>query len=141
MKYLGVFLVLLGFSTLHAQEITDYDLRNFAFSYKEMMRLNTEAQNEMAKLISDAKLDLDTYHIIDQSKDSDYIPDFSESDFEKYNSIQPKIEKIQKQLEERFENVLKRNDLDKQKYRAIAERVQHDYILQNKLDRILASLP
>lgn len=140
MKYFGFFLLFFGFLNLSAQEITDYDLRNFGFAYKGMIQLNTEAQNEMAELIKEAGLDLDIYHIIDQSKDSEYIPDLPESEFDKYNAVYPKIKETQKQLEERFEKVLERNDLDKQRYKAIAERVQQDYVLQEKLDRILASL-
>lgn len=136
-KFFGILFMVFPFLTVNAQEVTDYDLQNFAKSYVEMTRLNTKAQKEMTKLIEKEGLDLDIYHAIDESKDSEYEPDVDDVDFEKYDKLQPQINVLQEQLEKDVENIFRKNDLTKQKYKAISERVKQDYLLQAKLEKIL----
>lgn len=137
LKQLGLIILFAGFSQVQAQEVTDYDLQNFARAYKEMVLLNTKAQNEMAEIIADEELDLEVYHAIDQTKDNpDVEPDVPKSDFEKYDKVQPKIQKIQQKLEADVEKAYAKHDLSKKDYKAIAERVKQDYILQAKLEQI-----
>lgn len=140
MKRIGFLIAFFVFAGANAQEVTDYDLNNFAKAYVQMVKLNTKAQNEMAKLIEKEGLDLDTYHAIDESRDSEFEPDVPEEDFVKYDKLQPKIKKIQSELEEDVEKVFEKNDLTKQKYRAISERVKQDYLLQAKLQKILENI-
>lgn len=136
-KFFGLFFILFSFQILSAQEVTDYDLKNFAKSYIEMTKTNLKAQKEMAEMIEKEDLDLEVYHAIDESKNSDYEPDVSEDEYAKYKILQPKISKIQKELEEDVEKIFLKNDLTKQKYAAISERVKQDYLLQAKLEKIL----
>lgn len=140
LKFFGCFLILFVFSGLNAQEVTDYDLSNFAKSYVEMMKLNSKAQKDMAHQIEKEGLSLDIYHAIDESKDTELEPDVDEEEFTKYNKVQPKIQKIQVELEKDVEKVFAKNDLNKQKYAAISERVKQDYLLRAKLERILERL-
>lgn len=133
-------MILFVFSGLNAQEVTDYDLSNFAKSYVEMMKLNSKAQKDMAHQIEKEGLSLDIYHAIDESKDTELEPDVDEEEFTKYNKVQPKIQKIQVELEKDVEKVFAKNDLNKQKYAAISERVKQDYLLRAKLERILERL-
>ncbi|MGB3454333.1 MAG: DUF4168 domain-containing protein [Moheibacter sp.] len=140
MKRIGFLIAFFVFAGANAQEVTDYDLNNFAKAYVQMVKLNTKAQNEMAKLIEKEGLDLDVYHAIDESKNSEFEPDVPEEDFDKYDKLQPKIKKIQNELEEDVEKVFEKNDLTKQKYRAISERVKQDYLLQAKLQKILENI-
>lgn len=132
--------MMIAFSGLNAQEVTDYDLSNFAKSYVEMMKLNSKAQKDMAHQIEKEGLSLDVYHAIDESKDTDLEPDVDEEEFTKYDKVQPKIQKIQAELERDVEKIFAKHDLDKQKYAAISERVKQDYLLQAKLERILERL-
>lgn len=124
---------------LQAQEVTDYDLNNFAKAYKEMLQLNNKAQKEMAQIISKEGMDLEVYHAINESKDSEYEPDVPKEEFKKFDKIQPEIQKVQDRLEQDVEKAYSRNDLSKQDYRAIAERVKQDQLLQIKLEKILAN--
>lgn len=140
MKFFGFLFTFLIISNINAQEVTDYDLNNFAKAYIQMTKLNTKAQNEMAALIQKEDLDLEVYHAIDESKNTDYEPDVDDQDFEKYNRVQPKIKKIQSQLEADVEKEFAKHDLTKQKYKAISERVKGDYLLQAKLEKILERL-
>jgi len=140
MKRIGFLIAFFVFFTANAQEVTDYDLNNFAKAYVQMVKLNTKAQNEMAKLIEKEGLDLEVYHAIDESKDSEFEPDVPEEDFDKYNKLQPKIKKIQNELEKDVEEVFAKNELTKQKYSAISERVKQDYLLQAKLHKILENI-
>ena len=143
MKTLKIYSLLVAFFamfTLNAQEVTDYDLQNFAHSYVEMMKLNKVAQNEMAKEIEKSGLDLEVYHAINDTKDSEYIPELEDEEFEKFDKVQPKIQKIQNKLEADVAKVYTKHDLTKKKYTAIAERVKQDYILQAKLEKILSHL-
>ncbi|MFA5620243.1 MAG: DUF4168 domain-containing protein [Weeksellaceae bacterium] len=140
MKYLGILLILFGFSEIKAQEVTDYDLQNFAYAYSDMMKLNNKAQKEMADIIEKEGLDLELYHAIDESKDSEYIPDVADEEFEKYDKVQPKILAVMNKFDEAMEKSFKKHDLTKQKYKAIAERVKQDYILQAKLEKMMTRL-
>ena len=137
--YLFIFTLLFTFS-VKAQEVTDYDLQNFARAYKEMVNLNTKAQKEMTKIIANEDLDLEVYHAIEDTKDLEIEPDVPEEDFKKYNKVQPKIQAIQKELEADVEKAYAQNDLTKQKYSAIAERVKQDYMLQAKLEQIFEKM-
>jgi hypothetical protein len=139
-RFAGILFSLLIFSGLNAQEVTDYDLTNFAKAYLKMVKLNTSAQNEMSKLIEKEGMDLEIYHAINDSKEADYEPDVDEEYFEKYERLQPKLQKIQNQLEADVEKEFAKNDLTKQKYRAISERVKQDYLLQAKLEKLLEHL-
>lgn len=139
-KLWSVLFILFSVFSLQAQEITDYDLQNFARAYKDMIVLNTTAQKEMAKTISEEGLDLEVYHAIDESKNSDYEPDVPQINFTKYDKIQPKIQQIQNKLEADVSKAYTKHDLTKQSYTAIAERVKQDYMLQAKLEQIMAKM-
>ena len=137
LKQLGFIIAFFGFIFAQAQEVTDYDLQNFARAYKDMVQLNTKAQNEMAKIIADEGLDLEVYHAIDETRgNSDVEPDVPQADFEKYNKIQPEIKKVQQRLEFDVVKAYEKHDLTKQNYKAIAERVKQDYMLRAKLEQI-----
>lgn len=137
-KYIGILFTFFAFFSLKGQEVTDYDLQNFARSYLEMMKLNKSAQTDMAQLIDKEGLDLEVYHAINDSKNTEFIPDLDQEEFDKYERVQPKIQKVQDQLEKDVANVYSKNDLTRKNYTAIAERVKQDYILQAKLEKILA---
>lgn len=139
-KLLGIFLAMFCFTQLGAQEVTDYDLQNFARAYKDMTKLNNKAQKEMAEIIEKEGLDLETFHAIRESKDSEYEPDLPKDDFQKFDKIQPKINQIQDELEADVAKAYQKHDLSKQDYSAIAERVKQDQILQIKLESILAKI-
>ncbi|MBA5629258.1 DUF4168 domain-containing protein [Moheibacter lacus] len=139
-KSLVVLLGIFAFSQINAQEVTDYDLQNFARAYKEMLQLNNKAQKEMAQIISKEGMDLEVYHAINESKNSDYEPDVPKSEFTKYEEIQPEIEKVQNKLEQEVEKAYSKHDLSKQDYKAIAERVKQDQLLQIKLEKILSQI-
>lgn len=144
MKYFKLLIALTflsGFTSLHAQEVTDYDLQRFAKAYAEMVQLNLKAQNEMAEIIADEKLNLETYHAINDTKDNpDIEPDVPKEDFEKYDRIQPKIEKVQNELEADVTKAYAKQELTKRDYTAIAERVKQDPLLQTRLEKMLTSL-
>lgn len=137
LKISGLLLAFFAMFSVNAQEVTDYDLQNFAHSYIEMMKLNKAAQNDMAKEIEKSGLELEVYHAINDTKDSEFIPELEDEEFEKFDKVQPKIQKIQSKLEADVEKVYAKNDLTKKKYTTIAERVKQDYILQAKLEKIL----
>lgn len=129
------------FSSLfvYSQEVTDYDLERFAKAYNDMVKLNLQAQNEMAKIITNEKLDLEVYHAIDESKEnSDYEPDVPKEDYEKYDKVQPKIQKVQEKLESDVKDAYAKRELTPKEYSAISERVKQDQILQIKLESILS---
>jgi len=139
-RTLFILLGIMSISVSNAQEVTDYDLQNFARAYKEMVLLNTKAQEKMAKIISDEGLDLEIYHAIDDSKNSDMEPDVDEENFTKYDKVQPKILEVQRKLEADVEKAYAKFDLTKQDYKAIAERVKQDYILRAKLEQIFEKI-
>lgn len=142
LKIIGLFLFLAGYVQVNAQEVTDYDLQNFARSYRFTVLLNNEAQREMQKEIEKEGLTIEKYQLIQESKhpEATLVPDLPEKDFEKFEKLQPKIKEIQADLEKEVLKVYADNDLDKQKYRAIAERVKQDYLLQAKMEKILAGM-
>lgn len=125
---------------LNAQEVTDYDLNNFAKAYHQTMQLNRASQKKMTDLIEQEKLDLDVYHAIFESKKSDLEPDLPKEEYDKYDRLQPQMEALQKELEQQVLDMYSELDLSAQKYRAIAERVKQDYLLQAKLEKIMATL-
>lgn len=137
-KNLGILFGLLAFAGLNAQEVTDYDLQNFAKAYKEMVALNKDAQKEMTNLLEKEEMDLEIYHAINDSQDSEYEPDVPKENFQKFEKLQPKIKLIQDKLEADVEKAYNRHDLSKQDYKAIAERVKQDQLLQIKLEKILS---
>ena len=139
-KSLILLLGIFAFSQLNAQEATDYDLQNFAKAYKEMLQLNNKAQKEMAEIIQKEGLELEVYHAINDSKDSEYEPDVPAAEFKKFERVQPEIEKVQNKLEQDVEKAYNKHDLSKQDYRAIAERVKQDQLLQIKLEKIMSGL-
>lgn len=144
MNYLKILLLSVAsfsFTNLNAQEVTDYDLQRFAKAYAEMVDLNLKAQNEMAKIIADEKLDLEVYHAINDTKNNpDIEPDVPEEDFDKYDKIQPKIEAVQDKLEADVTKAYSRQELTKRDYTAIAERVKQDPLLQTRLEKMLTKL-
>lgn len=137
-KLLLLAYILSPFATSLAQEVTDHDLERFAKAYTDMVKLNLEAQDEMAEIIADEKLDLETYHAINDTKDNpDIEPDVPKEDFEKYERASVKIKKVQEKLEADVEKAYANVELTKRDYTAIAERVKQDQVLQIKLENIL----
>lgn len=137
---LFLFAFVLGLSGIKAQEVSEYDLQNFALSYYEMMLLNNQAQKDMAKLIMDEGLDLEAFHAIDESQSTEYEPDLPQSEYDKYDKVLPKVQQRQAKLEADVEKVFAKYDMDKKRYAAISERVKQDYLLQAKLEQIMAQL-
>lgn len=124
-----------------AQEVTDYDLGRFAKAYTDMVKLNTQAQEEMAKIIKKEGLDLEVYHAINETReDSDIEPDVPQEDYNKFERVQEKIKSIQADLESKVEKAYAKQDLTKKEYLAIAERVKQDIILQTKLQKMLENI-
>ncbi|HUH34674.1 MAG TPA: DUF4168 domain-containing protein [Moheibacter sp.] len=140
MKIKLLFIAFFAFIGLNAQEITDYDLQNFARAYHQTMKINGSAQKKMAELIADEKLDLDVYHAIFESKNSAVEPDLPQEEYDKFERVQPEILKLQQDLEQDIVKMYGKFDLNPQKYRAIAERVKQDYLLQAKLEKMMATL-
>lgn len=144
MNYLKILLFsfsIFSLSNLNAQEVTDYDLQRFAKAYAEMVKLNMKAQSDMAEIIADEKLDLEVYHAINDTKDNpDIEPDVPKEDFEKYEKVQPKVEKIQGKLEADVEKAYAKQEFTKREYAAIAERVKQDPLLITKLEKMLTQL-
>lgn len=137
-KLLLLAFILSPFVASRAQEVTDHDLERFAKAYTDMVKLNLEAQDEMAEIIADEKLDLETYHAINDTKDNpDIEPDVPKEDFEKYERASVKIKKVQEKLEADVEKAYANVELTKRDYTAIAERVKQDQVLQIKLENIL----
>src|SRR5690554_1880822 len=127
--------------SMHAQEVTDYDLERFAVAYVNMVDLNLDAQNKMAKIIDEEGLTLEEYHSINETKnDPDIMPDLPQDRFDKFNSVQSKIKTIQEKLEKDVEAAFAKQELTRRDYFAIAERVKQDVILQTKLEKILSNL-
>jgi hypothetical protein len=142
LKLFGFLFFFSAFFCVQAQEVTDYDLQNFARAYRESVLLNNEAQKEMAKEIQKADLTLEVYHAIAESKhpEATLDPELPQKDFDNYEKVHPKIMEIQNELEASILKVYAKNDLNKQKYKAIAERVKQDYILQAKMEKLLAGM-
>lgn len=140
MKIKLLFVAFFACLGLNAQEITDYDLHNFARAYHQTMKVNALSQKKMTELIADEKLDLDVYHAIFESKNSAVEPDLPQEEYDKFERVQPKILTLQQALEKDILKVYTEFDLTPQKYRAIAERVKQDYLLQAKLEKIMATL-
>lgn len=140
MRLTVLLIALFAFFNLNAQEVTDYDLRNFVMSYYHTMNLNADAQKQMVDTIEKEGLSLEAYHAINESKDTDLIPELPDEDFDKYEKIYPKILVIQENLEAEIDKVYEHNDLNRQEYKAIAERVKEDYLLQAKAEKLLADL-
>lgn len=142
LKLLGFLFFFSALFSAYAQEVTDYDLQNFAKAYKESVLLINEAQKEMAKEIEKADLTLEEYHAIAESKhpEATVDPELPQKTFDKFEKVHPKIMEIQKELEAEIMKIYAKNDLNKQKYKAIAERVKQDYILQAKMEKLLAGM-
>lgn len=129
-----------SFTTVKAQSVSDRELLNFAQAYLEMMKINLQAQKEMTDLIIAEGLALEEYHAIEDSKETELMPDIEEEKFTQFESLQPKIQKIQTKLEKDVEKEFKRRQLTKERYQQIADRVKQDYLLEAKLQKFVADL-
>lgn len=116
------------------QKVSDGELENFASALKQVQVINQTSQEEMVSAVENEDLTVQRYNEIHQaSVDPEKESDASESELKNYQKASSEIEKIQTVAQQKMEEKIEEEDLTVIRYQEIANAVQSDPSLQQKL--------
>ncbi len=116
------------------KEVTDAELSKFAITFQKMRMMNQEAQQEMSQVITDEAIEIKRFNEIHQAMmDPAVKVDASKEEQEKYEVVIAKIEKLQPGFQKQMEGLIADSGLSMERYEQIAQKLQTDPQLQERL--------
>lgn len=119
-------------------EVNNTELERFGDVFQRLQLANQEIQQEMIKLIESQEMEVAAFNTIHQAKMQGQKTDSSTQDLAKYEAIVAKIDELQEDFKTRMENVITENGFTIERYQEIANALQNNPELQERLRAILA---
>lgn len=141
-KFLMVFTMILGCTTLFAQQakdsISDKELSKFADTYKTIQIENQKVQQEMIAVIKDNGMEVERFNEIQkQQKDPNVKVDATDEEKKEFTAIIGNLQKKQVAFQKTVETAITDNGLTVQRYQEIFKALQADPALQQRLNNKL----
>ena len=119
-------------------EVSDAELGKFADAFKQIQVMSQQANQKMAKTVSDEGLEVQRFNEIhkaslDPNKESDATPE----EEKKHKAILAKLDTMQKDFEGKVEKIIENQDMKVERYQQVAAALQTDTELQQRLQKIL----
>jgi hypothetical protein len=139
---LVLFVMISGIGTFaqtnEGQDISDQELKQFASAFQQIQVVNQEAQQEMAKAVEEEGLEIQRYVEIQQAEqDSSQETTVTDDEMKKYERASTKIEEIHVEAQQNMVEKITDEGLSIDRYQEIATAVQHDPVLQQKLQEYM----
>lgn len=119
-------------------EVNNTELERFGDVFQRLQLANQEIQQEMIKLIESQEMEVAAFNTIHQAKMQGQKTESSTQDLAKYEAIVAKIDELQEDFKTRMENVITENGFTIERYQEIANALQNNPELQERLRAILA---
>lgn len=118
--------------------VDDKELTQFAEVFKEVRKINDNAQQKMISVVQDEGLELQQFNEMYQaSVDPNKEVKADSNDKAKFKSAVKKIEGMQGEFQKELETAVVDNGLSMERYEKVATALQTDRALQQRLQKIL----
>jgi hypothetical protein len=132
-SFMGVFA-----QTEQNDEVSDQEVKQFASAYIQIQTINQQAQQDMAKAVEEAGLEVKRFIEIQKSEqDTNQKIDAEGEELQKYQLAKVEIEKIQAQSQQQMQEKIVESGLTINRYQQIASKLQGDPELQKKIQEHL----
>lgn len=118
-------------------EVSDAELEKFAQAYQRIRLAEQQAQQEMIAIVENHDLEIQTFNEIHQAKMQNQPVTASEEDQKKHSEAVAEIEGMQPEIQANMEEIITNQDLTVERYRQIANALQANQELQQRLQQIM----
>ena len=139
---LAVFTMSLNAQTVTPQqqqqggEISDADLQKFAKVSKGIREMQKSGQADQKKIVKDHGMKVSRFSEISRAKQSGQDVEMTAEEEAKYKKISQKLQEYNKQHQQKAMDILKKHNMQKQKYMQIRQKLRQDKELQKRLKAI-----
>jgi membrane-associated HD superfamily phosphohydrolase len=118
------------------EEFSEEEIDSFVSATKEVIKLQSEIEQEMIQAIEDSNLTVERFNEIMMAQQNQQNPEgaATEEELEAFSEAAQKIIEIQSEMQEEIFNVLNEEGLDVNTYQEIIMAYQQDPELQRKID-------
>lgn len=125
-----------------SDDVSDKELKNFVATASEVQQIQRETQSELQQMVKEKEnMDFRRFQMIMMSKQNPKMADsvkISDAEQKAFNELQPKVQKMNKQMLQDFQQTIKENGLTQQRFQAIAQAMQSDKELQQRFQKMQA---
>lgn len=118
-------------------DVDDAELEEFAEVAQKVMQKNQEMQQEMVGIIEDKGLTAERYQEIAMAESSGQDSDASDDEIKKKEEVDQELEEMQPKMEEEQTSIVEDSGLSMDRYEEIANALQNDQNLQQKLQQLM----
>lgn len=152
-KFTSLLIILLmGSSFMHAQiqqggqmqqkqvesDVSDEEVKQFTEAFKSIQEIDQKTQQKMVSSVQEKGLDVQRFTEMQQAEqDPAAEVEATDEELENYNSASKELKKIQKEAQGKMEAEIKDKGLSLTRYQEIAEMVNKDPELQEKIKEYL----
>ncbi|UZH54812.1 DUF4168 domain-containing protein [Salinimicrobium tongyeongense] len=137
-----LFFMMLGTSTLMAQtNVTDQEIAQFAVTFQKMRMINQEAQKDLSELITKEGMEIARFNTIHQAQMNPEAKaaDISPEEKKQYDAIIAQLNEMQAGFRQEMESMIKESGLSLERYEEIANQLQTDAQLQERVRQELTN--
>ncbi|MCF8218113.1 MAG: DUF4168 domain-containing protein [Bacteroidales bacterium] len=139
---LAVFTMSLSAQTVTPQqqqqggEITDADLKKYAKVSKDLEEMQKGGQADQKKIVKDHGMEVARFSEISRAKQSGQDIEMTAEEEAKFKKISQKLQEYNKQHQQKAMDILKKHNMQQQKYMQIRQKLRQDKELQKRLQAI-----
>ena len=117
-------------------EITDADLKKYAKVSEDINKMQQNSQKEQKKIVTDNGMKVKRFSKISRAKRSGKDIQMSKEEKAKFQKISQKLQEYGKNNQQKAMEILKKHNMDQQKFMQIRQRLRQDKELQKRLQAI-----
>ncbi len=118
--------------------VSDSELKQFASAYQSIQEINQEAQMEMVSAIENEGMEVQRYSEIQQAQQNPAVEtEVTDAETRSFENVSMVIQKIQTEAQENMIQTIEDTGLTIQRYQELAQVIQSDPELTQKLHAII----
>ncbi|WP_423818564.1 DUF4168 domain-containing protein [Salinimicrobium sp. TIG7-5_MAKvit] len=142
MKIFGLlFFMMIGTSTLIAQsDVTDKEIEQFSVTFQKMRMINQEAQKDLSEIITKEGMEIARFNTIHQAQMNPQAEaDLTKEEEKQYDAIIKALNEMQLEFRKEMESMITESGLSVKRYEEIANQLQQDAQLQERVKQELTN--
>lgn len=124
-----------------SEDVSKQELKNFVATASAVRGIQREAQTKLQQIVQDEGLKFQRFQLIMMSKQNPQVADsvkMTPEEQKALSAIQPKMQKMNQQIMQKFQTAIKDNGLTQQRFQQIAQALQTDTTLQQRFKKLQA---
>lgn len=136
-----LFFMMIGTSTLMAQsDVTDKEIEQFSVTFQKMRMINQEAQKDLSEIITKEGMEIARFNTIHQAQMNPQAEaDLTKEEEKQYDAIIEALNEMQLEFRKEMESMISESGLSVKRYEEIANQLQQDAQLQERVKQELTN--